>query len=147
MNFGLGLTAEQFEDGIQSTFTLLLIQVLPQAAVLKENMNIDLRVIGITGSSTMLLSDTYVTESSLFLCCALFCKQISLIVFHQNSINCLCLSISPLSWLIKSGMYHEFLCWSFFAQFLWLSMAPCAWHVWLPIRLPIAPSLCCLNND
>ncbi|KAG2597178.1 hypothetical protein PVAP13_5KG198800 [Panicum virgatum] len=36
----------------------LLNQLKDQAAVLKENMNIDLRVIGITGSSTMLLSDT-----------------------------------------------------------------------------------------
>jgi hypothetical protein len=35
-------------------------------------MNIDLRVIGITGSSTMLLSDTYVFES-LFPQCALCC--------------------------------------------------------------------------
>lgn len=53
-----------------------------QAAVLKENMNIDLRVIGITGSSTMLLSDTYVTES-LFppLCivslCAAFLQELT----------------------------------------------------------------------
>ncbi|PWZ36532.1 hypothetical protein Zm00014a_004513 [Zea mays] len=36
----------------------LLNQLKNQTAVLKENMNIDLRVIGITGSSTMLLSDT-----------------------------------------------------------------------------------------
>nr|CAB3453052.1 unnamed protein product [Digitaria exilis] len=36
----------------------LLNQLKDQAAVLKENMNIDLRVIGITGSRTMLLSHT-----------------------------------------------------------------------------------------
>ncbi|CAA0809832.1 Bifunctional aspartokinase/homoserine dehydrogenase 2- chloroplastic [Striga hermonthica] len=36
----------------------LLDQLRDQAAVLKENFNIDLRVMGITGSKTMLLSDT-----------------------------------------------------------------------------------------
>lgn len=36
----------------------LLDQLRDQAAVLKENFNIDLRVLGITGSKTMLLSDT-----------------------------------------------------------------------------------------
>ncbi|XP_057974069.1 bifunctional aspartokinase/homoserine dehydrogenase 1, chloroplastic-like isoform X2 [Malania oleifera] len=36
----------------------LLDQLKDQAAVLKEEFNIDLRVMGITGSSTMLLSDT-----------------------------------------------------------------------------------------
>ncbi|XP_052165082.1 bifunctional aspartokinase/homoserine dehydrogenase 1, chloroplastic [Oryza glaberrima] len=36
----------------------LLNQLKDQAAVLKENMNIDLRVMGITGSRTMVLSDT-----------------------------------------------------------------------------------------
>lgn len=36
-----------------------------QAAVLKENMNIDLRVIGISGSRTMHLSDMYISEPSL----------------------------------------------------------------------------------
>ncbi|XP_015696043.1 bifunctional aspartokinase/homoserine dehydrogenase 1, chloroplastic isoform X2 [Oryza brachyantha] len=36
----------------------LLNQLKDQAAVLKENMNIDLRVMGITGSRTMLLNDT-----------------------------------------------------------------------------------------
>ncbi|KAJ4836494.1 hypothetical protein Tsubulata_041568 [Turnera subulata] len=36
----------------------LLDQLRDQAAILKEDFNIDLRVMGITGSSTMLLSDT-----------------------------------------------------------------------------------------
>nr|QDG03173.1 aspartokinase/homoserine dehydrogenase 2 [Eleusine coracana subsp. coracana] len=36
----------------------LLNQLRDQAAVLKENLNIDLRVVGITGSSSMVLSDT-----------------------------------------------------------------------------------------
>ncbi|TVU11194.1 hypothetical protein EJB05_44763 [Eragrostis curvula] len=36
----------------------LLNQLRDQAAVLKENLNVDLRVMGITGSSIMLLSDT-----------------------------------------------------------------------------------------
>ncbi|XP_051139168.1 bifunctional aspartokinase/homoserine dehydrogenase 1, chloroplastic-like [Andrographis paniculata] len=36
----------------------LLDQLRDQAAVLKENFNIDLRVLGITGSKTMVLSDT-----------------------------------------------------------------------------------------
>ena len=54
--------------GSQSISALVLIEHFLQAAVLKENMNIDLRVIGITGSSTMLLSDTYVIEFLFPLC-------------------------------------------------------------------------------
>ncbi|KAM0821157.1 hypothetical protein ACQ4PT_048276 [Festuca glaucescens] len=42
----------------------LLNQLREQVAVLKENMNIDVRVIGITGASRMLLSDTGVELTS-----------------------------------------------------------------------------------
>jgi hypothetical protein len=61
-----------------------------QVAVLKENMNIDVRVIGITGASRMLLSDTYATESSLAhpLCQLIACLLLSGCCFYATKSGC-----------------------------------------------------------
>ena len=52
-------------------------------------MNIDLRVIGITGSSTMLLSDTYVIEFLFPLCvlCVVLLRRTYFFI-SQNSRKC-----------------------------------------------------------